>query len=97
MNESGIVVPESTVQVQFGNNKADDLAFSTVQLPDGSLVVTTPGGVLITAGQPPAVSWQNLEAAYAAAAGDAGWRADREELAGLIEDVYEVDEDGGTA
>src|SRR5690349_13520620 len=96
MNGSGVAVREATVQVQFGEHDADDLTLSTVQLPGGSLVVTTPGEVVITAGQPPAVSWQNdLDASYAAAAADPGWVADRQQFGPLIEDAYEVDEDGG--
>ena len=94
MNGTGAAIRDrGTVQVTFGLQEAEGMALSSVSL-GGSLLVSETG-LLITGGQASAVSWQkDLDAAYAAAAADPGWVADRLEFGALIEDAYELDENG---
>jgi hypothetical protein len=96
MNGAEGLVRDATFQVRFEHDKAEGFAKATLQVPEGSLIITTTSGIFtVTGGQPTAVSWQGgVDAAYAAAASDPEWMADRVEIGDLIEGVYEVDEDG---
>ncbi len=89
----------STIQVTFDNDSAEGLAFATVRSAEESgvvaVVVDDGSGIIVTGGPVPGISWQkNLDAAYASAAADTGWIADRLEFGALIEEAYEVDDDG---
>jgi hypothetical protein len=89
----------STIQVTFAKDSAEGLALTTVRSPDGpsSVAVVVEGGpdIVANGGVVSSVSWQkDLDAAYTAAAADTGWVADRLEFGALIEEAYEVDDDG---